>query len=86
MKPPICIICYKEFFDELDEEKGGLVYFEKRKSDERWEDEMRKEGFVGHPPFAEWFCTEHYETAKVLKDLTIDEALKILREKHNRSS
>ena len=83
MKPPICIICYREFFEELDEDKGGLVYFKKRKSDEKWEDEMRKEGFVGHPPYAEWFCSNHYESAKELKNLTINEALEILREKSN---
>jgi len=42
---------------------------------------MRKEGFVGHPPYAEWFCSNHYESAKELKNLTISEALEILREK-----
>ncbi len=81
MKPPICIICYREFFDEQDEQKGGLVYFKKRKSDQKWENEMRKEGFVGHPPFAEWFCSDHYESAKELDHFTITEALEILRNK-----
>ena len=86
MKPPICIICYSEFFDELDEEISGLIYFEKRASDKKWEDVMRKEGFIGHPPYAEWFCSEHYESAKELTHLTIDEALKILKEKFNKPS
>lgn len=78
MKPPICAICYKEF---LNEDEGGLVYFTKRSSDERWIKVMKVEGLQGHPPFAEWFCDEHYEAAVELKDLTIDEAMKILKEK-----
>ena len=81
MKPPICAICHKEFFDELEEDKGGLIYFTKRKLDVKWEDEMRKEGFVGHPPYAEWFCQEHYDSAKELSKLTIDIAMEILRNK-----
>ncbi|MHA1397336.1 MAG: hypothetical protein ACTSSG_12190 [Candidatus Heimdallarchaeaceae archaeon] len=79
MKPPVCAICYKEFVDEYAENKGGIVYFKKRKSDQKWEDEMRKEGMVGHPPNAEWFCSAHYEQAKALKDLTIDKAMEELR-------
>jgi hypothetical protein len=81
MKPPICAVCHKEFFDELEEEKGGLIYFTKRNLDEKWEDEMRKEGFVGHPPYAEWFCQEHYGPAKELSKMTIDKAMDILRKK-----
>ena len=40
---------------------------------------MEKKGMVGHPPYAEWFCKEHYEKANELKDLTIDEAMKQLQ-------
>ena len=40
---------------------------------------MEEKGMVGHPPYAEWFCKEHYEKAKELKDLAIDEAMKQLK-------
>ena len=78
MKPPICAICYTEF---LDSEEGGLVYFEKKNSDLKWEKMMREEGLTGHPPYAEWFCEKHYEAAKELKKLTINEAMYILKER-----
>ena len=55
------------------------IYFKKRKSDKKWAKMMEKKGMVGHPPYAEWFCGKHYESAKALEHLTIDEALKILR-------
>ena len=69
MKPPICVICYKEF---TDSDEGGLVYFEKSKSDERWIKAMKVEGLTGHPPYADWFCE---------KQLTLIEAMEILKEK-----
>ncbi len=78
MKPPICCICEKRL-DYPDE--GGLIYFKKRSSDKKWEKRMGKKGMVGHPPYAEWFCKEHYEKANELKDLAIDEALKSFRKK-----
>ena len=40
---------------------------------------MEKEGMVGHPPFADWFCEKHYKRALELKDLTIDKAMKQLK-------
>ncbi len=82
MKPPICTICYKEF---IESDEGGLVYFEQRKSDKKWVQLMREEGMTGHPPYAEWFCGEHYEAAKELSKLTIDEAMKQLNEKFNKN-
>ncbi len=77
MRPPICAICDKDF---LDLENGGLVYFKKRPSDIEWDTKMEKKGMVGHPPYAEWFCEEHYAKAKELEDNTIDKAMKILQE------
>jgi hypothetical protein len=74
MRPPICAICESEFFDE-----GGLVYFKKRSSDREWDKRMEEEGMVGHPPYAEWFCEKHYEEAESLRDMTIDEAMKVMR-------
>ncbi|MCK5588462.1 MAG: hypothetical protein KAI34_07055 [Candidatus Lokiarchaeota archaeon] len=76
MRPPICAICDKEF---IDLEKGGLVNFKKRPSDIEWNKKMENEGMVGHPPYAEWFCEEHYTEAKELEHLTVDEAMKVLR-------
>ena len=78
VRPPICVICDKEF-DVKDE--GGLVYFKKRPSDIEWEERMENIGGVGHPPYAEWFCEEHFNKALQLKHLTIDEALKQLIQK-----
>lgn len=40
---------------------------------------MKEKGWVGHPPYAEWFCGEHFEKAKALENLTIDNALKKLK-------
>ncbi len=76
MKPPICCICHKRL-DYPDD--GGLIYFKKRQSDREWERKMEEKGMVGHPPYAEWFCGEHYKKAKELKNLTINEAMRILK-------
>jgi len=76
MKPPVCSICDKRL-DYPDE--GGLIYFKKRSSDKKWDKRMEEKGMVGHPPYAEWFCKEHYEKANELKDLAIDEAMKQLK-------
>jgi hypothetical protein len=76
LRPPICVICDKKLVDMDD---GGLIYFKKRPSDIEWEEYMEKKGYVGHPPYAEWFCKSHYNRAYELKDLTIDKAMKILK-------
>jgi hypothetical protein len=76
MKPPICCICYKNLDDSDD---GGLIYFKKRTSDKKWDKLMKENDMVGHPPYAEWFCKEHFEKADELRDLSIDRALKLLK-------
>ncbi|MFX0137950.1 MAG: hypothetical protein ACFFDN_30190 [Candidatus Hodarchaeota archaeon] len=78
MKPPICEICDKKMgeFDDC-----GLVYFKKRPSDLEWDKKAEQPGFVGHPPYAAWFCKEHYEQAIKLEHLTISEALQKIKEK-----
>ena len=76
MRPPVCYVCGKDF---RDEDEGGLVYFKKRPSDEEWIKEMEEQNMVGHPPYAEWFCAKHYDSAKKLEHLTIDKALEILK-------
>lgn len=76
MRPPICCICDKRM---LESDEGGLIYFKKRPSDIEWEEKMKKMRAVGHPPYAEWFCNEHYEQAKKFSHLTIAECLKIIK-------
>ena len=75
--PPICAICRKDF---RDSNEGGLVYFRKTKEGKEFEEKCEK-GFVGHHPDAAWFCGDHIEEARKLKNLTIDEALEKLRKK-----
>ena len=77
MKPPICAICYKRFNHTKE---GGLISFVKRKSDIEWEEEMKREQKVGHPPWMAWFCGEHYKIAKKYSNLTISEAFEKLNE------
>ncbi len=77
MKPPFCTIC-KEKFDPFGEE-GGLIYFKMRPSDIEWKKHMDETGKVGHPPYCAWFCPKHYEKAKELENLTIDEAMPKIR-------
>ena len=76
MRPPVCVICDKD----LEEKEGGVVYFKKRFSDKVWDRKMKRINGVGHPPYAEWFCGKHYERAKELVDLTINEAITKIRE------
>ena len=75
MRPPVCAICGKELTKD-----GGLIYFKKRPSDIAWRDRMDEKNMVGHPPYAEWFCGEHYERAKEVQHLTIDEALTMIEQ------
>ncbi|NVM17236.1 MAG: hypothetical protein HWN80_05925 [Candidatus Lokiarchaeota archaeon] len=75
MKPPICCICNKDLEYPND---GGLIYFKKRPSDKKWDKLMEENGMVGHPPYAEWFCKDHFEKANELKELPIDRAMKLL--------
>lgn len=76
MRPPICAICDKR----LSKDDGGLIYFALRQSDIRWKKKAEKGNFIGHPPFVEWFCGKHYPKAEELSDLTIDKAMKKLKE------
>ena len=76
MKPPICDICDEDF---RDRDEGGLIYFKKRPEDDEWDRRMKETGMVGHPPYASWFCGEHFEKEKSLEHLTVDEAMKILK-------
>lgn len=77
MRPPECCICDREFNPQ---EEGGLIYFKRRPSDEAWDRDMKEKGYVGHPPYAEWFCKDHYDIAHDLKHLPIDEALQLIKD------
>ena len=72
MKPPICDICDKRI---VDMENAGLVYFQKTKADKEWDKKCEKEGFIGHPPYAEWFCRNHYLIAKKYSTLPLRAAI-----------
>ncbi|TXT59144.1 MAG: hypothetical protein BAJALOKI3v1_1120009 [Promethearchaeota archaeon] len=81
MRPPICAICGKRGSGLDDEIK--LVSFAMRKGDKKFAKKLEDPGFVGHPPWKEWFCEKHYEEAQKLSDLTIDKAMKELHEIFN---
>ena len=76
MKPPICCICHSRI---KDMDKAGLIYFKETESDKKWKKRMEEKGMVGHPPYAEWFCENHYQEAYELKGMNITEAFKILK-------
>ncbi len=80
MRPPICAVCRKE---SMEPDEMGLVSFAKSKSDKKWERKSRKKGFVGHPPWKEWFCSEHIQEARKLSNLTVGNALDELNKKFN---
>lgn len=71
MRPPICAICGKDFRDNSKE--GGLLKFKLTEADKESLKKFDQKGFVGHPPATEWFCGEHYNIAKELTNLTLNE-------------
>ncbi|HQO02589.1 MAG TPA: hypothetical protein PLI62_09985 [Spirochaetota bacterium] len=75
MRPPVCRICGKD----LSEDEGGLVYFKKRPADIEWDEKMKQKDMIGHPPYGDWFCGNHIDRARELKDKPIDEAVRIMR-------
>ena len=78
MRPPICDICDNDFDFSVD--NCGLIYFKKRQSDIEWDKKMEEGDMAGHPPYARWFCPEHYKKAKELEKLTVDKAMAQLKE------
>ena len=75
MKPPICSVCHKNFY-----EKGGLVYFKETENDTIHNNRLREKDMIGHPTNAFWFCEQHYEFAKSLSHLTKIEAFRLIKE------
>lgn len=78
MRPPECCICEKMLEGESD---GGLLSFVKSPSDLDWDKKAEEPGFIGHPPYLEWFCQEHYEMAKQYQNMILREALKKIKSK-----
>lgn len=74
MEPPICTVCQVDFRDV--EDGGALVEFAKSAHDLEWDRRAAAEGFVGHPPYAAWFCTRHLTQARGMgaAGLTLAEA------------
>ncbi|MHA1116125.1 MAG: hypothetical protein K9W45_02750 [Candidatus Heimdallarchaeum aukensis] len=75
MKPPICVICGKRFSPGT----GDIIYFKETEEVKEWNKKMEREGKVGHPINAEWFCNEHLEQASKLRELPIQEAMEKLK-------
>ncbi len=75
MRPPICAICNSD----LEGDEGGLIYFLKGPSDLEWDIRAAEPDFVGHPPYAEWFCGKHYQLAQKYTDSILAEALKKIK-------
>ena len=78
MKPPICVICRKNI---KNMEEGGLIRFAKTDKDRAWDKRVQKEKIIGHPPYAEWFCEDHYPIARKYRDEPKSVALPKIRNK-----
>ena len=75
MRPPICAVCDERFF-----EGGGLVQFVLTPEDEERKKFIKENDYVGHPPALEWFCEKHIEKAQECSNMTLSDAMKIIRE------
>ena len=73
MRPPICAICHKDFYED-----GGMVQFALTEKDKEELKRFKEPDFVGHPPALEWFCEAHIKRARKLSNLTLAEAIKIM--------
>ena len=78
MKPPVCTVCDKHFF-----EGGGLVYFSETPEDKKLNKKLNRKDMAGHPPNAFWFCEKHITSAQKLAGLTKIKALELLRKEFN---
>ena len=66
MKPPQCAYCHKRF----KASNRNLVKFA--------DYQALPERMVGHPKGMLWFCGEHIEKARQLKDLPSKDALRLM--------
>lgn len=74
MRPPICAICDNDFRGTMSE--GGLVQFKLSEEDVETNKKFEDSRISGHPAGLEWFCKDHFQSAKKLTHLTKQEALK----------
>lgn len=77
MRPPICVICGKDFRSNLN--GGELVQFALSEEDKTYNQRFSQPGFVGHSRGQEWFCKWHAKQAKRLGHLTFEETKKKFR-------
>ncbi|MEM7181664.1 MAG: hypothetical protein AAF518_12170 [Spirochaetota bacterium] len=71
MKPPRCCIC-----DEWIGETGQLLEFAKTEKGLQWDKRRDQEiGFVGHPPYADYFCEKHLTLALRYVGLPLGKAI-----------
>ncbi|MCB1138088.1 MAG: hypothetical protein KDK23_04995 [Leptospiraceae bacterium] len=75
MKPPICVLCGKDFRHEWDgqEAGGGLVQF----ADYR----PLPPQIVGHPHGVGFFCTSHLSQARSLHHLEMHAAINLMQDR-----
>jgi hypothetical protein len=73
MRPPECGLCGHT------DSGTQIVRFASDPAAQAWRARARVEGFVGHPPDEEWFCSEHLAAAEALCHQTRDTALASLR-------
>ncbi len=70
MKPPICVLCGKEFQAKVG---GNLILFA--------DYVPLSKDIVGHPQGAEWFCSEQAAEAMSCSDMKSDKAIQVLKER-----
>ena len=78
MRAPVCQAC------GIWTNDGEMITFKKSDSDIQWDLDMEIVVDVeyGQPPYTQWFCKKHSETAKELgMTLTFAETVKTLRVK-----
>lgn len=73
MRPPECELCSRTDAGTV------LVRFASDAKARAWRGRAQSEGFVGHPPDEEWFCSQHRAAAEALRHLSRDAALAVLR-------
>lgn len=78
MRPPICVICHKDFRD--DPEAGGLVRFRLSEEDRKYNERFSRPGYSGHPRGQHWFCGIHYPIAAQYMHLTWEEAAPLIQQ------
>ena len=73
MKPPACAVCGRDSSGP----DADLIVFTQTEADREWASLVGEEGFLGHPPWADWFCRTHLPRAILLarEGITLAEAV-----------